>query len=56
MASLNSYSKIQFPFFPFIFQKTHQYFTKASPAKIGDYIEFIADMDLIVALSTCPQG
>ncbi|KAK7605060.1 hypothetical protein V9T40_006246 [Parthenolecanium corni] len=37
-------------------KKTHQYFTKASPAKIGDYIEFIADMDLIVALSTCPQG
>ncbi|PNF33500.1 hypothetical protein B7P43_G00552 [Cryptotermes secundus] len=35
---------------------THQYFTKASPARKGDYIEFIADMDLLVAMSTCPQG
>lgn len=34
----------------------HQYFTKASPARKGDYIEFIADMDLLVAMSTCPQG
>lgn len=38
------------------FQDTHQYFTKASPAGKGDYIEFIADMDLLVAMSTCPQG
>jgi len=37
-------------------QETHQYFTKASPARKGDYIEFIADMDLLVAMSTCPQG
>lgn len=35
---------------------TQQYFCKASPARKGDYIEFIADMDLLVALSTCPQG
>ncbi|XP_046997096.1 uncharacterized protein C11D3.03c [Schistocerca americana] len=35
---------------------THQYFAKASPAKKGDYIEFIADMDLLVALSACPHG
>ncbi|KAK7864627.1 hypothetical protein R5R35_012403 [Gryllus longicercus] len=35
---------------------THQYFTKASPARKGDYIEFIADMDLLVALSACPHG
>ncbi|XP_069677824.1 uncharacterized protein [Periplaneta americana] len=35
---------------------THQYFVKASPGKKGDYIEFIADMDLLVAMSTCPQG
>jgi uncharacterized protein YcgI (DUF1989 family) len=39
-----------------LFQDTHQYFTKASPARKGDYIEFIADMDLLVAMSTCPQG
>ncbi|XP_055644076.1 uncharacterized protein LOC129780132 isoform X2 [Toxorhynchites rutilus septentrionalis] len=31
-------------------------FTKPSPAREGDFIEFIADMDLLVALSTCPQG
>ncbi|XP_065207510.1 uncharacterized protein LOC135836544 [Planococcus citri] len=35
---------------------THQYFTKKSPAKPGDYIEFIADMDLLVAVSACPHG
>lgn len=47
---------IYFPNIFYIFQTTHQYFTKASPAKPGDYIEFIADMDLIVALSACPHG
>ena len=35
---------------------THQYFTKPSPVQIGDYIEFLAETDLIVAASTCPQG
>ncbi|XP_063216213.1 uncharacterized protein LOC134527450 [Bacillus rossius redtenbacheri] len=35
---------------------TNQYFTKASPAQKGDYIEFIAEMDLLVGMSTCPQG
>jgi len=35
---------------------THQYFTKPSPVEIGDYIEFLAETDLIVAASTCPQG
>ena len=35
---------------------THEYFIKGTPADKGDYIEFIADMDLIVALSTCPYG
>ncbi|XP_062554199.1 uncharacterized protein LOC134219478 [Armigeres subalbatus] len=35
---------------------TQQYFCKPSPAKKGDFIEFVADMDLIVALSACPQG
>lgn len=35
---------------------TQQYFCKPSPAQKGDFIEFIADMNLIVALSTCPQG
>nr|CAD7595622.1 unnamed protein product [Timema genevievae] len=35
---------------------TNQYFAKASPGRRGDYIEFIADMDLLVALATCPQG
>ena len=37
-------------------QDTHQYFTKKSPAEPGDYIEFIADMDLLVAVSACPHG
>ncbi|XP_021707711.1 uncharacterized protein C11D3.03c [Aedes aegypti] len=35
---------------------TQQYFCKPSPARKGDFIEFIADMDLMVALSACPQG
>lgn len=35
---------------------THQYFTKPSPVQVGDYIEFLAETDLIVAASTCPQG
>lgn len=35
---------------------THQYFTKPSPVDVGDYIEFIAEIDLLVSASTCPQG
>ncbi|XP_050082739.1 uncharacterized protein LOC126569587 [Anopheles aquasalis] len=35
---------------------TQQYFCKPSPARKGDYIEFLADMNLLVALSACPQG
>lgn len=35
---------------------THQYFTKPSPVQVGDYIEFLAETDLIVSASTCPQG
>ena len=35
---------------------THQYFMKASPVRPGDYIEFLAEIDLLGALSTCPGG
>ena len=35
---------------------THQYFMKASPPKIGDYIEFFAETNLLGALSSCPGG
>eukprot|EP00965_Chrysotila_dentata_P211530 6186518-Pleurochrysis_carterae.AAC.1 len=35
---------------------THQYFTKPSPVTPGDYLEFLAETDLIVSASTCPQG
>jgi uncharacterized protein YcgI (DUF1989 family) len=35
---------------------THQYFMKASPVRPGDYLEFFAEMDLIVGLSACPGG
>jgi len=35
---------------------THQYFTKPSPVAPGDYLEFLAETDLIVSASTCPQG
>jgi uncharacterized protein YcgI (DUF1989 family) len=37
-------------------KKTHQYFMKASPVRPGDYIEFVADIDLLGALSACPGG
>lgn len=35
---------------------THQYFMKASPVRPGDYIEFLADIELLGALSSCPGG
>ena len=35
---------------------TNQYFTKPSPVEVGDYIEFLAETDLVVSASTCPQG
>lgn len=33
-----------------------EYFMKTCPAKKGDYFEFFAEIDLLVALSTCPGG
>ncbi|GIZ46321.1 hypothetical protein CKM354_000945000 [Cercospora kikuchii] len=33
-----------------------KYFMEASPAKKGDCIEFFAEQDLLMALSTCPGG
>jgi uncharacterized protein YcgI (DUF1989 family) len=33
-----------------------RYFMKASPAKRGDYFEFLAEIDLLCAVSTCPGG
>ncbi len=35
---------------------THQYFMKASPVRPGDFIEFFAEIDLLIALSACPGG
>ena len=35
---------------------THQYFMKASPVRPGDYIEFWAEIDVLIGLSTCPGG
>lgn len=35
---------------------TGQYFMKASPVRVGDYIEFFAEVDLLGALSACPGG
>lgn len=35
---------------------TYQYFMKASPVRPGDYIEFFAEIDLLVGLSACPGG
>ena len=33
-----------------------QYYMKASPARRGDFFEFLAEVDLLCALSTCPGG
>ncbi len=35
---------------------TGQYFMKASPVRPGDFLEFYAEIDLIVGLSACPGG
>lgn len=35
---------------------TGQYFMKASPVRPGDYIEFVAETDLLGNLSACPGG
>jgi uncharacterized protein YcgI (DUF1989 family) len=35
---------------------TGQYFMKASPVRPGDYLEFVAEIDLTVGLSACPGG
>lgn len=35
---------------------TGQYFMKASPVRPGDYLEFMAEIDLTVGLSACPGG
>lgn len=37
-------------------RETGQYFMKASPVRPGDYLEFFAEIDLIVGLSACPGG
>lgn len=33
-----------------------QYFMKTCPARVGDYFELFAEIDLLFALSTCPGG
>jgi uncharacterized protein len=33
-----------------------RYFMKASPAKPGDYFELFCELDLLLAVSTCPGG
>ena len=37
-------------------KNTKQYFMKASPARVGDYLEFRAEIDLLGILSACPGG
>src|SRR5262249_61418706 len=33
-----------------------RYFVKPSPAKVGDFIEFFAEIDVLCAISVCPHG
>lgn len=37
-------------------RKTHEYLIRGSPVEKGDYIELVAEMDLLLALCACPQG
>lgn len=37
-------------------RRTGRYFSKPSPAVEGDYLELFAQIDLIIAAGTCPQG
>lgn len=37
-------------------RETGQYFMKASPVRPGDFLEFFAEIDLLVGLSACPGG
>ena len=37
-------------------RETGQYFMKASPVRPGDHLEFLAEIDLLGALSACPGG
>jgi len=37
-------------------RETGQYFMKASPARQGDHVDFLAEIDLLGALSACPGG
>ena len=32
------------------------YFTKPSPARAGDFIDFFAEFDVLAALWACPHG
>ena len=36
--------------------KTSRYVTEASDAKAGDYVEFYAEMNVLLAISACPLG
>ena len=36
--------------------RSHQYVTEPSGVVAGDYIELVAEVDLIVAISACPMG
>ncbi|MCB1332240.1 MAG: DUF1989 domain-containing protein [Roseivivax sp.] len=37
-------------------RQTRQYFMKASPVRPGDHLTFLAEIDLLGALSACPGG
>lgn len=37
-------------------KETGQYFTKQTPVRPGDFIEFFAEIDLVGGLSACPGG
>ena len=37
-------------------RSTHEFVVRGTPARDGDYIEWVAEMDLLVALSACPAG
>jgi uncharacterized protein YcgI (DUF1989 family) len=37
-------------------KEDERYFMKTSPARVGDYFELFCELDLLMAVSTCPGG
>src|SRR5207237_806543 len=39
-----------------LMEEDERYFMKTSPARVGDHFELFCEIDLLMAVSTCPGG